>query len=787
MEPNAEPEAVLRALERCPEAVVPVARSALYRTVGLLRRLERGWYSLDGDTLWSSDGPAEASRRALLKSVVIASIIPSSQVHDGRKLHAFQVKAANGNTVDLFTADEDMRDHWVLSVNEAGANLGGLKLDDRYAIDYSSLLGKGMFSIVLRGTDRKSGKPVAIKAILPQRFKQYKDLVTREAIVWSSIGQHPNIVHLKGVFRSSTRQYFVADLASGGEMLPMLARVPNYCEQDAARVIKGVIEALAHIHARGICHADLKPENIIMANRSVDLSVKLMDFSLASFKDVPTQIGGTPEFVAPELMLDPDFYMKAGIGPEVDMWSVGILLYYLLSGSTPFFAPTFDKIVARVKTASWSFRGAVWNDVSTSAKELISMLLCKEPGARLTAQAALRHPWLARASAKAHLPQASAAFRAQAGTEPARDSSSQVDLLANRLSQASDRASALSSSDSGKNLYRTGLSGPLHATEPPAADVIWQNAYPGMLAPPSFEASRPLRRSLSMQHGPGLERVREMRVELPSGSEQQGFAASSLSPSDVGRAVLTAMHSEPGIPPPRCTVNGASPGSSFGVGSVYSSHGSAEQTSVLFAMGMDQQASPRESRNSTAHVLLLQQQLAALQLAKKHQVGLLTSPLGPDGRSVAARQPASTFISATSQEHYYAHAMPSSHTAAFHVMPAADESYAFNPGKSASFSMALNGQDVSFRGGGLHAITPPMYVPCASARLGLGSSSQLAAGAPAPYVAAAVPPGPAHALATPGIPVAATSSERAAQICELQQQLAMLKSAVAAKNKLQSG
>eukprot|EP00955_Chlamydomonas_euryale_P098184 365126-Chlamydomonas_euryale.AAC.32 len=101
--------------------------------------------------------------------------------------------------------------------------------------------------------------------------------------------------------------------------------------------------------------------------------------------------------------------------------------------------------------------------------------------------------------------------------------------------------------------------------------------------------------------------------------------------------------------------------------------------------------------------------------------------------------------------------------------------------------MALNGQDVSFRGGGLHAITPPMYVPCASARLGLGSSSQLAAGAPAPYVAAAVPPGPAHALATPGIPVAATSSERAAQICELQQQLAMLKSAVAAKNKLQSG
>ncbi|KAG1656949.1 hypothetical protein FOA52_012053 [Chlamydomonas sp. UWO 241] len=117
------------------------------------------------------------------------------------------------------------------------------------------------------------------------------------------------------------------------------------------------------------------------------------------------------------------YYLLSGTTPvfvaTVDMWSAGVLLFYLLSGTTPFFAPSFDKIVAKAKSGMWAFKGPAWAEVSSSAKELITSLLCPVPDYRLTAAQALANAWVARGGSPPTkvLTTAVSAFRAQAREE----------------------------------------------------------------------------------------------------------------------------------------------------------------------------------------------------------------------------------------------------------------------------------------------------------------------------------------------------------------------------------
>lgn len=122
------------------------------------------------------------------------------------------------------------------------------------------------------------------------------------------------------------------------------------------------------------------------ADRHAESPIKLIDFSLATFFHVPTEPGGTPEFVAPEIVRDPHGVSENGVGGEVDMWAVGILLYFLLSGRTPFDDRSVQKILENVLVGHWRWRGKNWANVSSTAKNLIRQLLQAEPHRRLTAR-----------------------------------------------------------------------------------------------------------------------------------------------------------------------------------------------------------------------------------------------------------------------------------------------------------------------------------------------------------------------------------------------------------------
>ena len=154
----------------------------------------------------------------------------------------------------------------------------------------------------------------------------------REHQVWSALRPHPHICQLLETYASSAYTLFVSELCYGGSLQCHLASRASYAECDAARMVHQVLEALHHMHSCGTVHCDVKPENICMASRAPDAPVKLLDMGMASFVHCPMEPGGTPEFVAPELLQRPEHYAAHGCGPEVDIWSAGILLFYLLSG-----------------------------------------------------------------------------------------------------------------------------------------------------------------------------------------------------------------------------------------------------------------------------------------------------------------------------------------------------------------------------------------------------------------------------------------------------------------------
>jgi serine/threonine protein kinase len=214
-----------------------------------------------------------------------------------------------------------------------------------------------------------------------------------------------------------------------------------------------------------LLHSDLKPENICMETKDDPHSpMRLIDFSMASFFGTPMDPGGTPEFVAPELLNEPELYAQYGCGPSVDMWSAGIILYFLLSGQTPFSGSTVDAIVQKVQLGLISegpksaFRGASWSDVSDGAVDLIRGLLRTKGQERLTAREALSHPWI-QAGSRMGLPRKSLElarkmFRSQA-LQAGEDVSSSFPPVLYSPSSASASGSPASSPSNPHGLARS--------------------------------------------------------------------------------------------------------------------------------------------------------------------------------------------------------------------------------------------------------------------------------------------------------------------------------------------
>eukprot|EP00968_Pinguiococcus_pyrenoidosus_P025072 scaffold5443_cov291-Pinguiococcus_pyrenoidosus.AAC.5 len=264
-------------------------------------------------------------------------------------------------------------------------------------------IGRGTAGVVHLGVHKKSGDEVAIKVIGVKRFRfssaghvSVKEL-TEEARLLQQL-RHTGIISVKDVFCDEADEpngavYVVMELVKGGDLFDRILARGVYDEDTAKELMKRVLEAVQYLHEQNIVHRDLKPENILLVNSDDDVECKITDFGLAkqTSEDGLKTFCGTPAYFAPEVLKRRMTIAGTGrYGKEADMWSLGVIMYILLSGRQPFNDSTlFDQI----ETAAYRLDGKLWDSISEKAKDLLRGLLNAAPERRLTAQDALAHAW----------------------------------------------------------------------------------------------------------------------------------------------------------------------------------------------------------------------------------------------------------------------------------------------------------------------------------------------------------------------------------------------------------
>ncbi|XP_028851360.1 calcium/calmodulin-dependent protein kinase (CaM kinase) II beta 1 isoform X29 [Denticeps clupeoides] len=262
-------------------------------------------------------------------------------------------------------------------------------------------LGKGAFSVVRRCVKLCTGQEYAAKIINTKKLNaRDHQKLEREARICRLL-KHPNIVRLHDSISEEGFHYLLFDLVTGGELFEDIVAREYYSEADASHCIHQILDSVNHIHQHDIVHRDLKPENLLLASKCKNAAVKLADFGLAIEVQGDQQawfgFAGTPGYLSPEVL------RKEAYGKPVDIWACGVILYILLVGYPPFWDEDQHKLYQQIKAGAYDFPSPEWDTVTPEAKNLINQMLTINPAKRITAQEALKHPWVCQRSTVASM------------------------------------------------------------------------------------------------------------------------------------------------------------------------------------------------------------------------------------------------------------------------------------------------------------------------------------------------------------------------------------------------
>ncbi|XP_059506395.1 ribosomal protein S6 kinase alpha-3 isoform X3 [Stegostoma tigrinum] len=257
--------------------------------------------------------------------------------------------------------------------------------------DLKEDIGVGSYSICKRCVNKSTNMDYAVKII----DKSKRD-PSEEIDILLRYGQHPNIITLKDVYHDGKYVYLVTELMKGGELLDKILRQKFFSEREASAVLYTITNTMDYLHAQGVVHRDLKPSNILYVDESGNPeSIRICDFGFAKQLRADNGLLMTPcytaNFVAPEVL------KRQGYDAACDIWSLGVLLYTMLTGYTPFANgpdDTPEEILARIGSGKFSLTGGYWDTVSDVAKDLVSKMLHVDPQQRLSTTQVLRHPWI---------------------------------------------------------------------------------------------------------------------------------------------------------------------------------------------------------------------------------------------------------------------------------------------------------------------------------------------------------------------------------------------------------
>jgi len=260
------------------------------------------------------------------------------------------------------------------------------KITDFYDLSEEAI-GSGSFSVVKKGRHKTTKKEYAIKCIQKRFIKIH--LLEREINIMQKL-KHPHILPLIEVFENKDYIFLVLELVTGGELFDRIVEKGNYTEKDATNIVKQILSAVQYLHSEGVVHRDLKPENLLCNDdKDGNIHIYVADFGLSRLFNEDEQLTtycGSPEYVAPEVLACAP-YEKA-----VDLWSVGVITYILLTGFLPFYDKNHAVLFEKIQNVEYN-----WDDcpeVSPAAKHFIQHLLVKDPKKRYTAEQALAHPWV---------------------------------------------------------------------------------------------------------------------------------------------------------------------------------------------------------------------------------------------------------------------------------------------------------------------------------------------------------------------------------------------------------
>jgi calcium/calmodulin-dependent protein kinase I len=252
-------------------------------------------------------------------------------------------------------------------------------------------LKSGSFATVCRGTHRATGRKVAIKCVLRKDLPPADDAAIYDEVAILASLNHPHIVPLIDFFDEKDCYFIVMELMSGGDLFDRIGKKKSYSEADARDLIVKMLKAVAYCHTHRIAHCDMKPKNLLLMSDDNDSYIKLADFGFAARVHTPKSLSkqcGTPFFVAPEIL------MRKGYDQAADMWSVGCIIYLLLSGNLPFMGRSQKELFRKIVAGTYDFDDAEWVDISDDAKDLVRKLLIMNPDERISASDAVRHKWL---------------------------------------------------------------------------------------------------------------------------------------------------------------------------------------------------------------------------------------------------------------------------------------------------------------------------------------------------------------------------------------------------------
>ncbi|XP_072404312.1 ribosomal protein S6 kinase alpha-1 isoform X1 [Chiloscyllium punctatum] len=251
-------------------------------------------------------------------------------------------------------------------------------------------IGVGSYSVCKRCIHKTTNMEYAVKII-----EKSKRDPSEEVEILLRYGQHPNIITLKDVYNDSKYIYLVTELMRGGELLDKILQ-KGFSEREASALLHTIAKTVEYLHSQGVVHRDLKPSNILYVDESSNHeSIRICDFGFAKQLRADNGLLMTPcytaNFVAPEVL------KRQGYDEGCDIWSLGVLLYTMLAGYTPFANGPDDtpsEILARIGSGHYTLQGGNWDKASSAAKDLVSKMLHVDPHRRLTAKQVLKHQWI---------------------------------------------------------------------------------------------------------------------------------------------------------------------------------------------------------------------------------------------------------------------------------------------------------------------------------------------------------------------------------------------------------